>query len=352
MKEQLYKFECANNKEYAVEIESNKKYDLVRYSSIGDSIVLYAFELYLCKRIWQTIIVKKLDSGEYKVVTPFKCHENLKISICSCINRDYILVTDGLKYGVIDYDYNFIVNLEYDSIKQWFVSGYRSDDYHKDILIAKKGNYEYLINLKHKKVFGPYENTFNLYSGARGSWVVHFAKGVKKTKTKSKYEFILLSSWKKLHKGYINDHIIFENYNLILLKKDNIWTGWFLEEETDRWEFKGLSKKLIYQYQEAFKETDGLFITKRDGKYGVINIEEQTIIPFIYDKIYDKSEMENDNQYLRSDGCLISIYDEKKHSSRRKFTDDIFSSIRIVEKNDFNVKSQEVIDRWLCVIKE
>ena len=235
------------------------------------------------------------------------------------------------------------------------------NNYINDIMWGMIGEERYLINVKNKKVFGPYKSIKVFYPS--DSWQVHFVIGEKSVNGngESKYEIISLSSWKKLHRGLADSYHISKNDNILMFKQNNVWSGWFINKESDVHVFRGFSKKLKHRYDEPLKFTDGFIIAKLNGKYGVEDMNEHPIIQFEYDKIYDYIEMKESNCYLTDNGLLEKSWMSEERTLGRDdpYDRDFFLpnvetklNTRIIEDNKFKVKQKKLLGRWLCVIKE
>lgn len=352
----LFKAELIDGKWYAVKIGTGTKYYMFDDSSkfVGTT----HFDLRNSGWIYYTAIVKFAENGEKKFYFPFEDEDQNIYGIFGshAYNEDnYIIIKRNGEVGLIDYNHNILISPEYSSID--------NDYYYRDypnIWLAQKGYHDkYIINVKTKEMFGPYQS-LTIYNDKEDDWRKPFFVGEIKVGEEKHYEIIFLFKFKKIHEGVVDNFIIREHEHFLAYDQKGIWTGYFVDAKQTSENILTFTE-LKNKYEDKPVFTDGFVIVKLDGKYGVVTLDEQTIVPFVYDKIYDYLYMKDKGYNLSKDGNLFYSYSTESYDSGRDdpYGRDFFEPsvetewhTKVIERNNFKVKEAKLIGRWLCILKE
>ena len=115
--------------------------------------------------------------------------------------------------------------------------------------------------------------------------------------------------------------------------------------------------KLEAQYDELKETKTGLFIAKKDGKYGIIDIQNETKVEFNYTSITynekadlyiaqkeDYTEDIIDNTFnIRQTGILIEINTEKGYFEIRQGEENKYYNFKFEEQNISNIRTNDTL---------
>jgi len=202
-----------------------------------------------------------IDSSENKLF-------NLSYEIIENINNNIFIVNDGSKYGLIDNNANHLLNCDLDDIQI-----YRNDINESILIIAIKNNTKeyYLIeNNMFNKIneitnygFLSFKNK-DIYLNNSNNEIIRYNLDSKKTT--------------KIYGDYISIGPFIKNLSLAI-NNDSL-CGYIDEKE-----------KLVIPFEYEiyntynFKE-DGYAVVGKNGKFGVINVNNKIILPIEYNEIY------------------------------------------------------------------
>lgn len=169
--------------------------------------------------------------------------------------------------GIIDLQGNIVVPQEYDFIKSFTVSG-------KEFIFLKKGNEEKLLDKELKNILNEGDQIVGFYPenliirrqdqyykfSVTNTSVVEL-KNVKQVKNQDVEYFTILNEYSK---------------PLVCMNKDNLY-GILDAKGTEIVPF-------TYEDIIAFENFENELIVKKDGKYGVLNFQNEPLTEVIYDK--------------------------------------------------------------------
>ncbi len=245
----------------------------------------------------------------------------------SSIDRGYgkaanFIVKEKGQYGMFNAEGERLIKSEYDDVKfdnghYYFQKGEKKDYLKRDKQTLLKG-----ISIKGQITSPQYESMdsyYNISSGNKDYLVV---------KQNSHYGVINFSNevliplkYKSFSKIYIRDHIALEDekgYILCSLKDNSIFQSLHfndiretsgpyavIEKEGKEALLNKLTLDLLFpfQYEEiVIVDEDSLFSVRLNDKYGIVDKNDKTIIPCMYDEwLYkvggDKFVVKKDNQY-------------------------------------------------------
>ena len=239
----------------------------------------------------------------------------------------FIVKGESGKYGIIDYSNNKIIEANYDSVQKVFANDmYVVTNAGKQILVDKEGKQilskgfdtiEQILSSQENAVIYTKNGKYGVMSIADNSIIVKPEyDSLKETKTGiliakkgDKYGIINLQSEEKVPFNYTN--ISYNNKADIYVAEDSEFNSAILNSnlETkltgifiDLNDTKGYIKMRIsddYKYYnfkfEEQKESDiypnkTLFISKKDGKYGLVDKTGKVIVDYTYDDEIDQNE--------------------------------------------------------------
>lgn len=221
--------------------------------------------IYLKKRNKTTVFHKKdqkLYPMEFDYVIP----------LCSSFFKVY---NDKLKKtGAVDLQGNIVVPLEYDFVKSFTVSG-------KEFIYLKKENTEKLLDRNLKNILAEDDQVVGFYPESliikRKEQYYRFSVG-----NQSVAELKGINWVKAQDVDYFN--ILNEYSKPLVCKNMNDFYGILDGKGTEIVPF-------IYEDIIAFENFENEIVVKKDGKYGVLNFQNEPLTEIIYDKYFWMKEV-------------------------------------------------------------
>ena len=313
-----------------------------------------------------TYMTKVLNSDNKEI---FTAYENIEAISNSYKNNqmwyeeDVLKISKNGKCGLIDLSGKELLNIEYDSIE--VVPGI------KDILKVKKENKCGIINLEGKQILDInyleisllgkdsksgfiVKNDQNLYGIINYSGEVGLeCKYENIDKIVGKNLFVIREQGKQKVINSEGEYIIQEGYDEIISILNN--GEGIICKKGDKYGIININNeiKIDFLYEDLKETKDNLFIAKENNKYGVIDLNKNIKIEFKYNKIeYSKdaniyiaenidytNEFFNSKFELKQTGYLVQINTEKAYLEIRQDEE--------YKYYDYNFNSKEVEDIYI-----
>lgn len=181
---------------------------------------------------------------------------------------EYAIIIDNKKNGIVSIKGNVIIEPKYDEIELPF----------SDFTYVKNGELWGVVKSDGSEIFVPeYLEKFSFNS-----------KGLSVAKKTGKYGHGAGASGVVNREGSVivelNQGIVdYEPGHFFIFSKDNKWYITDDDAKPISGEFEGLKQQI--KNRQANYYVDGKIIAKKDGKYGFIDINGNTLIPFSFDDI-------------------------------------------------------------------
>lgn len=318
-----------NNKniwyEDALKVKKNNKYGLVNFG--GKEILECEYDnIYTLKGIKNSIIVEQdgkkglvsnegtqIISTEYKEIKP----------LGNEYKTGYIVTNQDGKYGIINYTKEFVLECQYDNIKnnpniqnfivkqdgKWkVINKEKQDILNGEFDDIKSVDNEYIIIQKNKK-YGVYTisgeekivPSFNDIEHAFGEYFIvkkdnNYGMINLNNETILDFEYTTLEYDSKANfiqasKDEISTQILDSNFEVKLtgiLSELNLEKG-YMKLRIDN-DYKYYNFKFEEKSNKEILETNTLFLDKKDGKYGYVDKNGKVIVDYTYDDAREQNE--------------------------------------------------------------
>ncbi len=275
---------------------------------------------------------------------------------------------DG-KYGIINLSGKELTSIEYDEIVAM-------DGIKNTLKVKKDGKYGVMDNEGKELILTQYKDVINLGEDNKAGFIVQADDGKYGVVDYSGIS-IIKTKYDGISKVYGNDYyVVKQEGKEILVKKDEtqVLTSGFNEikailNNTDNGIIYTNNKNLygvmkitgevvIDPTYEELKETKtGIFIAKKSGKYGIIDLEKTNKTEFKYTSInYDdkadlyiaedanyNNEIIDNNFEVKLTGILTDIDDEKGYIKIRQGEDYKYYNLRFEEKYEKDIFSTHTL---------
>lgn len=234
-----------------ITINQDKKYGLVTYA--GSPILENKYEKILPIYGENYFVIE--EKGEQKVINA-KGEEVLKEGFDKIIqiNSDGVVFTEDNKYGFMNYDGKVLVKPEYDELKE----------INKGILKVKDDKEYGIIDINDKEIIEPkYTNIY--YEDSADFYVAE---------TENYISEILDTEFKVKLKGIISE-----------LNKENGYMKIKVENSYKYYNFKFEEKDV-----KEILNTNNLFVSIKDGKYGYTDKDGNVVVDYIYDEAQEQNQ--------------------------------------------------------------
>lgn len=266
---------------------------------------------------------------------------------------------DG-KYGIINLSGKELTNIEYDEIVA--MEGIKNT-----LKIKKDGKYGVMDNEGKELILTQYKDVINLGEDNKSGFIVQTDDGKYGVVDYSGIS-IIKTKYDGISKIYGNDYyVVKQEGKEILIKKDEtqVLTSGFNEIKailnnsdngiiyTNNKNLYGVMKTtgevvIDPTYEELKEAKTGLFIAKKSGKYGVIDLERTNKTEFKYASItYDSkadlyiaedanynNEILDNNFEVKLSGIVIDVDDEKGYIKIRQGQEYKYYNLRFEEKSE------------------
>ena len=271
---------------------------------------------------------------------------------------DILRVKKNGKYGVINLDGKEILPCEYDEITA--LEGIKST-----VKIVKDGKYGIADNTGKVLLGTQYAEVTNLGQDNKAGFIVKGEDGKYGIVDYSNTQ-VLEAKYDEIYKIHGNDfYVVKQDGKQVLIKKDgtvtlsegfdeitailkNVENGVIYKSSNQYGIMKTTGEVTIEASYEELKETkSGIFIAKKDGKYGVIDLENNPKVEFKYQTMsYNEkadlyiAEDENFNNDLldssytvKQTGILVDLNDEKEYIEMSQNGEYKYYNFKFEEKN-------------------
>ena len=310
-------FKLYENEKYGIIDENGNtiieaKYDNIDIPNPTKPVFIVSFNYNAEKEEYETQVINEKNE---KILTQFEKVNAIQLNDTNAqipYEKSVLMYKEKDKYGIIDFNGKKITDAIYDSIESLL--------YKEGCLIVKQNGKYGIINILGKKMVEIEYDSINAdgyYEKETGYKKAGFIVGLRK---EDGYRYGYISSKKEniLNTEYnqINRITEIDNNDIYLYAIKNGQVGVFQNGKQ--------IVKNIYEQVEYDKE-NGVFIVKKDNKYGVVNKENKEIIPLEYsyimisnDRINAKKEEINyiydiDGKKLNVENITIISTDNKDY---------------------------------------
>jgi len=269
---------------------------------------------------------------------------------------------DG-KYGIINLSGKELTNIEYDEI-------IAMDGIRNSLKVKKDGKYGVIDNEGKELILTQYKDVTNLGDDNKSGFIVQADDGKYGVVDYSGIS-IIKTKYDGISKVHRNDYyVVKQEEKEILVKKDEtqVLTSGFNEIKsilnnadndiiyTNNKNLYGVMKTtgevvIEANYEDLEETKTGIFIAKKSGKYGIIDLEKTNKTEFKYTSITYNSkadlyiaedanynnEIIDNNFEVKLTGILVDIDDEKGYIKIRQGQDYKYYNLRFEEKTEKDI---------------